>query len=152
LIEEVYDEEDDERLRDGDDEDDEDDDDDDDDDDDEDSNRIQVPIMAIPETYLLMIPEFLVRICIALNVLLMRLSQDDMIVLLTGRTDKERVLYTKSVVDSLETKFYGIMDNEDEMCLSEDAEQTQMEEDVRSIETCKGWEQTLYKLQLYSCR
>jgi hypothetical protein len=43
---------------------------------------------------------------------------------LTGRTDKERVLYTKSVVDSLETKFYGIMDNEDEMCLSEDAEQT----------------------------
>jgi hypothetical protein len=32
------------------------------------------------------------------------------------------VLYTKSVVDSLETKFYGIMDNEDEMCLSEDAE------------------------------
>jgi hypothetical protein len=31
---------------------------------------IQVPIMAIPETYLLMIPEFLVRICIALNVLL----------------------------------------------------------------------------------
>jgi hypothetical protein len=57
---------------------------------------------------------------------------------LTGRTDKERVLYTKSVVDLLETKFYGIMDNEDEMCLSEDAEQTQMEEDVRSIETCKG--------------
>jgi hypothetical protein len=54
-----------------DDEDDEDDDDDDDDDDDEDSNRIQVPIMAIPETYLLMIPEFLVRICIALNVLLL---------------------------------------------------------------------------------
>jgi hypothetical protein len=49
---------------------DEDDDDDDDDDDDED-NRIQVPIMAIPETYLLMIPEFLVRICIALNVLLL---------------------------------------------------------------------------------
>jgi hypothetical protein len=27
--------------------------------------------MAIPETYLLMIPEFLVRICIALNVLLL---------------------------------------------------------------------------------
>jgi hypothetical protein len=38
----------------------------------------------------------------------------------------------------LETKFYGIMDNEDEMCLSEDAEQTEGEEDVRSIETCKG--------------
>jgi hypothetical protein len=55
---------------------------------------------------------------------------------LTGRTDKERVLYTKSVVDLLETKL--IMDNEDEMCLSEDAEQTQMGEEVRSIETCKG--------------
>lgn len=66
------------------------------------------------------------------------LSQDDLIVLLTGRTDKDRVIYTKDVVNALEDKFYKIMDDEDESCHKEDSENVHMgEEDTRSKDNDK---------------
>jgi hypothetical protein len=62
------------------------------------------------------------------------ISQDDMLVLLTGRTDKDGVIYSKSVVSALEDKFYGLMDNEDMVCFSENTENIHMgEEDIRTI-------------------